>query len=65
MTLVTHSFAKALLDRGMRANELNVLGRLASTVRVVRVTPHESLERLPELCDLILEDFVSVSARAR
>jgi hypothetical protein len=56
MTLVSHSFAKALFDRTMRAHDLSVLSRLAESVRVVRVTPPDDIQRLDELCDLILHD---------
>ena len=55
MALVTHSFANSVLDRTMRAHDLNVLSALASKVRIVRIIPGEGLHRVPELCDAILK----------
>ena len=56
MLLVAHSFTNALLDRTMRAQELDLLSRVASSIGVMRVTPHESPARLSNLCDVILAD---------
>jgi hypothetical protein len=64
LTLVKNSFASRLLTREMRARELDVLGRLALSVPVRRVHPSSDPARLPHLCDALVEDFATHSARA-
>jgi hypothetical protein len=57
LALVGNTYINYLLDRVMRAREFEVLGRLVNSVPLRRVVPHEDPARLPELCDVILEDF--------
>jgi hypothetical protein len=45
------------LDESMRATEFRLLGQLIRTIPVRHVTPHDSHDRLPEMCNAILDDF--------
>lgn len=56
LELVQNTYMNAVLTRKQRAAEFDLLGRLASQVRIRRVFPHEDPARLNELCDLILND---------
>ena len=59
MMLISHSFSSGLLDREMRARDLEVLSQLAARVPLRSVRPHADPARLSRLCDVILEDFLS------
>jgi hypothetical protein len=59
VTLTGHTYGNRLLSAEMRASEFAALDRLVRTVPVRRVSPPESLDRLTELCDRLLEDFHS------
>ena len=63
VALTGHTYGNRLLDAEMRASEFAALDRLVRTVPVRRVTPPESLERLTELCERMLEDFHSGTPR--
>lgn len=65
MDLVANTYANTLLDRQMRAQEFQVLSQLVTQVPVRRITPHTDLARLPKLCDVILDDFHSLSGLQR
>ncbi|MBL4883368.1 MAG: hypothetical protein JKY95_02380 [Planctomycetaceae bacterium] len=54
--LIGNTYGNGLLDESMRLHEFNVLGRLIQSVKVKRVVPHISPDRLGRLCDVILED---------
>lgn len=56
-SLVASTFATNLLDAQMRANELAVLGRLVSTVRIRKLHLREDSVDPGELCDLLIEDL--------
>ncbi len=60
VSLVTNSYANKILDRGLRASEFEVLGRLVSTVPVRRVYPHSDATRLRDLCRVIQEDLAAL-----
>jgi hypothetical protein len=60
MSLVANTYANYLLDRAMRAREFEVLGQLAASVPLRRVTPHADPAHLPRLCTAILDDFRSL-----
>lgn len=60
MALVVNSFPTSILDEDMRARELQVFGRLGSSIPVRRVIPHEDPARIDELCQVIREDFRSL-----
>jgi hypothetical protein len=64
IALLANSFANALLDREMRTHELDLLGRLASSIRIMRVTPHTDSGRLADMCDLLIGDLLANSAHA-
>lgn len=57
MTLVSNTNVSYLLDANMRARELELLGRVAATVPVRKVTPHNDPASLGQLCEIILADF--------
>jgi hypothetical protein len=63
MTLVENSFAGPVLDRDMRARDLDVLGRLASRVALRSVCAHANPANIAQLCQAILEDFSRIPAR--
>jgi len=60
LSLVAETYANKILDRGMRAREFEVLGRLVTSVPVRRVQPHPDPARLTQLCQVIQEDFDSL-----
>ena len=55
VALVANSYATNMLDKNMRAREFEVLGRLATTVPVLRLRSHEDGSRIGRLCDVINE----------
>jgi hypothetical protein len=57
MCLVANTYANALLDRGMRAEEFAFLDRLVASVPVRWLTPHQDPGRLEQLCELVEGDF--------
>ena len=60
IALIGNSFATMLLDRDMRAQDLEVLSRLAMHVPLRSLEPSDDLRHLSRLCDVILEDFRSL-----
>ncbi len=56
MTLVANTFGNYLLDREMRAQEFDCLGRLLARVPLRRIYSHGDLADLPRLCDAICDD---------
>jgi hypothetical protein len=56
MALVTNTQANRLLDARMRAQEFQFLGRVVASLGVRRVVAPDDLDRLPALCDLIVDD---------
>ena len=62
MDLVANSYVNYLLDRRMRAEEFDVLGRLAAHIPLRHVRAHEDPAYLEELSDVILHDFRVVAA---
>jgi len=59
MSLVANTYATKLMDKQMRAREFELLNRVLNHVPLRRVIPHSDPDRLPELCDSILDDFES------
>jgi hypothetical protein len=51
--LVTNSYATNVLDKGMRAREFELLGRLVTAVPVWRLRPHTDGSQIDRLCDVI------------
>jgi len=61
VTLVANAYTNYLLAHEMRAREFDLLGRLVKTVPLRRITPHSDIKRLPDLCQMILDDFDSLN----
>jgi hypothetical protein len=60
--LVQNTYMNWLIDHNQRAAEFDFLAKLADRVPIRRLTPHADPARLPALCDLIIEDVMSVVA---
>jgi len=65
ITLVGNSYVNYLLDRRMRADEFEVLGRLVKHVRLRRVVARADSANLSKLCDLILDDLCAPTHHVR
>jgi hypothetical protein len=59
--LLAHTYANDLLDAGLRARELEVLGRLASHVPVRLVRAPDDARRAAAVCGAILDDLGGVT----
>ncbi len=57
MALVANTYGNYLLDKAMRADEFELLGRLVQSVPLKRVTPSADFARIRDLCDTIVGDF--------
>jgi hypothetical protein len=53
VALVANSYATNMLDTKMRGREFELLGRVVTTVPVLRLRPHEDGSRIGRLCDLV------------
>jgi hypothetical protein len=62
ITLVANTYTNYLLDKGMRAKEFDLLGRMIASVPLRKVIPYTDATRLSKLCDVILEDFQTLPA---
>jgi hypothetical protein len=62
MDLVANSYGTNLLETEMRGREFGVLGRLISTVPLLRVRPHADRAKLAALCDLIETSYGRLNA---
>lgn len=56
LELVQNTYMNWVLDREQRAKEFDTLCRLVQRVPVRRILPHAKPERIPALCELILQD---------
>jgi hypothetical protein len=56
LALVQNTYMNWLLNRDQRAAELDFLVKIVNHVPVRRIIPHPDPERLPALCELIVED---------
>jgi hypothetical protein len=65
ITLVANTYTNYLLDKTMRAREFEILGQLLSLAPFRRITPHIDSERLQDLCQAIIEDFICHSRKGR
>lgn len=59
--LLANTYGSNLLNRTLRAHEFETLNRLAAGVPVRRVLPREDPAYLTRLCEVILDDFRSLS----
>ena len=57
LSLIANTYATKLMDKQMRAREFELLTRVLNNVPLRRVTPHADPARIPELCEVILNDF--------
>ncbi len=64
MTLVANTYTNYLLDQLLRAQEFHFLARLVARVPIRRVTPHTDPTLLDRLCEVILDDYRSMSSLA-
>jgi hypothetical protein len=64
MRLVANTYANHLIDGSMRADELEVLGRLMAAVPVRSMEAPDDCGALPDLCDAILRDFEALASSA-
>lgn len=62
LALVRNSYVNYLLDRQMRARELELLGRLVTRLPVRQVFSPPDFAYVPEVCDAVLEDFRHLAA---
>jgi hypothetical protein len=62
MSLIPNTCANYALSPHMRAQEFGVLSRLVISVPIRRLRPHRDPRCLDELCDLIYQDFQSLSS---
>ncbi len=56
LELVQNTYMNFLLDRTQRAAEFEALTQLVGRVPIQRIVPHADAERLPAMCDLLLEN---------
>ena len=57
VTLVANTYTNYLLDKSLRAQEFEVLSRLVRQVPVRQIIPHADIGKLPQLLNMIIEDF--------
>lgn len=62
IALVANTYATYLIDKPKRAAEFEVLGRLAQSAPVRRITPSASFSRIEGLCEMIVDDFHQLTA---
>jgi hypothetical protein len=60
VSLIGNSYVNYLLDHVMRREEFVLLGRIARTIPVRKVTPHASPAYIRALCDIILRDALDI-----
>lgn len=65
ITLIANTYASSLLDHAMRAQEFELLSRLAARVPVRWVHPHANPAHLSGLLDSILDDFQTLTPLTR
>jgi hypothetical protein len=65
LDLVANTYANKILDRDMRAQEFDVLARLATAVPIRRVFPHSDPNRIRDLCQAIEADLAALKGSAQ
>ncbi len=63
ISLIANTYGSYLLDKSMRSQEFQLLGRLLKSVTVRQVIPHKNPEYIPQLIETILNDFQSQPRR--
>ena len=61
MELVANTYRNDLLDMEMRAEEFEAAGRIAAAIPIRRVSPHTDSVYLANLCEVIVEDFLTLT----
>lgn len=61
MALTGHTYGNYVSTPAIKAREFSSLGRLVSRTPVRMVTPSADPDRLPDLCDMLLEDFAAIT----
>ena len=61
ISLITNTYANYLLDTSMRAREFRLLDRVISSIPVRRAVPHADPFYLSKLCNVIVDDFRSIT----
>lgn len=64
LALVANAYVGWFPDRAAQARELEMLGRVARTVPLVRAVPHGDPARLGEMCAMMEDDFRARRAEA-
>jgi hypothetical protein len=65
LSLVADTYANRILDRGLRAEEFDVLSRLVKTIPIRRFFPHSDSSRIRDLCRVIREDYSGLNTATR
>lgn len=63
--LIENTYMNALRDNAPRAREFELLGNIAATFPVRRVTPHSDPARIGALCELLFEDLARIARENR
>ena len=61
LDLVRNSYSYDRLDREMRAQEFELLGRVCRDVAVRRLVPHTDPARIDALCERVLSDVAGLT----
>ncbi len=61
--LAANTYRNELLGAAMRAREFDFLGHLSRSIKVKKLCPVDDISAIPQLRDLLLEDFHKESAR--
>jgi hypothetical protein len=62
MALVTNTY-NHLVSRDRRAQEFILWGKLLKTVHIRQITPTADITQLPQLCEVVLNDFKNLGAQ--
>jgi hypothetical protein len=57
LALIGNTYATNLMDKNMRGREFEILRRVIAGVPIRRVFPPNDYDSLPQLCNMIVEDF--------
>ena len=61
LALLANTYSYYLVDKDLRAQEFDTLGRILAQVPIRRVTPHPDPAYLHRMCELIVEDFYALT----
>jgi hypothetical protein len=62
MALIADAYTTRLIDRGLRAREFDVLGRIVAGVALRRLQRGTDLSRLGHVCDLVVRDAEALAS---